>query len=135
MLLRLSMRLLELLALSAAMFLLPFAIHSTVQCFDHLHEFMSRRAQSPYASVSWGSIGFALLVLVGWHVALGRVGYWVVPDATGGKGTGTGGVTWGRVLGRIVIPLGLGVLGVQFLVQVWGRRESPMPFVRVEGVR
>jgi hypothetical protein len=128
--LRLAMRVLEIVALAAAMFIVPTFIHQGVKSLDDVYELLGRRARSPYEpAVPWTSVLIAVLVMTGWHVWLGRLSYKTVVE---GKGDG---VSWGRVLGRIVIPFLLVVFGVQFAHQLFVRVTSPAPLVKENVVR
>lgn len=131
------MRILEALGLAVAMLLAPLTIQNVVLCLDALHEFMGRRAQSPYVPVSWVGVVFAVGFVLGWHVWLGRLSYLVVLENGEGKAEGNGhakrsterGLSWGRVLGRILVPALLIVLAGGFVWDVVCRVRDPMPFV------
>jgi hypothetical protein len=122
---RLLMRILELLLLTAAFYILPTFLHHIVQSIDDLYDILGRTARSPYTAVSGVSVGVGILVVLGWHVWLGRLGYKAMLDG-GKEGVGRTG-SWGRVLGRVVMPVFLVVFGIQFGYQVlrrwviWGR--------------
>lgn len=125
---RLAMRSLEVIALAAAMLVIPFTIHSGMLCFDAFHEFLGRRARSPYSATSWGSVVGAVVMMAGWTLGLGRLGYLV----DGGAMVGTKvqrHISWGRILGRIVIPLLLVALTGNLALEFWRRVAKPMPFV------
>jgi hypothetical protein len=141
---RLGMHSLEILGLATAMLLIPLTMHRAVQGLDEMYEILGRQAKSPYAHLSWVNIVFAFVVLVAWHVWLARLTYLTVLDggpagdedeaATKGKresgstasSTSTEKsssssiksenktVSWGRVLGRVVIPFLLVTLGLHF---------------------
>jgi hypothetical protein len=129
----LSILILKAFIVALAIFVLPRTIHTIVRCFDDLNEMMGRRAKSPFEgqALCRGGVVVALGLLVGWHCVLGRLSYRAIveedEDGDGGvskvgkeideekvrKGKG---VTWGRVLGRIIIP---GLLGGLLMVLVW----------------
>jgi len=119
---RLSMRFLESSTLAATMLFVPALMHRIVQSLDNVYELLGRRARSPYEPVvPWTSLFIATFLLLGWHVWLGRLSYKTVVEGSGGKGK----VSWGRVLGRIVVPFLLLSLWVQFVWQLcykWSRR-------------
>ncbi|USP75635.1 hypothetical protein yc1106_02909 [Curvularia clavata] len=140
---RLGMHSLEVAAITAAMLMIPLTIHRAVQGFDEMYEILGRRAESPYAQFSWMNASFAFIVLLGWHLWLGRLAYLTVleggvdeekdegregkstlssssTDQSGVK-TGKEVVSWGRLLGRIVIPLLLVTLGLHFAYQICGQ--------------
>lgn len=84
-----------------------------VQCVDEMYETLGRRARSPWETdtggfrVIWGVV--LMLVL---HGALWRVSYGCVlsergrdVQEDGSDGQKNRGVTWERVLVRIVVPL------------------------------
>ncbi|KAH7071975.1 hypothetical protein BKA63DRAFT_378580, partial [Paraphoma chrysanthemicola] len=116
--LRLSMRLLEVIALAASMFVLPAGIHYIVQVFDETYEIVGRRARSPYdVPFSGVSIAIAGLISLAWHLWLGRLSYSAIVEEQRDAGNGdakTRKISWGRILGRIVIPIALLSLGVHF---------------------
>jgi hypothetical protein len=96
------------------MYIVPTLIHSTVQSLDEVYELLGRRARSPYAL---SSILIASVLLVAWHVWIGRLSYKTVVE---GSKRGSG-VSWGRVLGRVVVPVVLVVFGVDFAYGLSGR--------------
>ncbi|KAH9880367.1 hypothetical protein IAQ61_000658 [Plenodomus lingam] len=139
--LRLFMLSLEVSALGAATLLAPTIIHALTLCFSELYELTDRRAHSPYAPRSWGSIGLALLLLGAWVLALARLAYIVDFEGDRGRargqergrehgadGPGTRGacVSWGRIAGRIIAPVLLFVLTGDFLLGVARRVVDPM---------
>ncbi|KAF2025661.1 hypothetical protein EK21DRAFT_75926 [Setomelanomma holmii] len=133
--LRLGMSFSELLATSSAMAVLAGLIHIVVQNIDETYEIIGRRARSPYApSNSVLSLITASLLLFVWHVWLGRLSYSAIMeqdvDESGNeKGETTRRISWGRVLGRIVVPMLLLSLGVHFAFQLAQRLITPTPFV------
>ncbi|KAF1832279.1 hypothetical protein BDW02DRAFT_503371 [Decorospora gaudefroyi] len=112
----LAMLTLEVIALSTTMLLLPALLHAGVQTLDQLYELLSRRAQSPYLHTSSSSILLATLILCAWHVWIGRLAFLTVLE--GGSRYGSAAVSWGRVLGRVVVPLLLVGLGGLFVGRV-----------------
>jgi hypothetical protein len=123
------MRVLEIIALAAAMFIVPTLIHQGVKSLDDVYELLGRRARSPYEpAIPWTSVVVAISILVVWHVWLGRMSYKTVVE--GKRDGGMDGISWGRVLGRIVIPFLLVVFGVQFAHQLFVRVTSPAPLVK-----
>ncbi|KAF2849503.1 hypothetical protein T440DRAFT_480030 [Plenodomus tracheiphilus IPT5] len=127
---RLGMRGAEILALAVIMLIVPLMIQSLVLCFGQLYEVVGRRARSPYTGSSWGSVDIAMGLMVGWVGVLGWLGYRV--DFEGGRVGGEKegrSVSWGRVVGRIGIPLLLIVLMGHFAVMVLRRVVDPLPFV------
>ncbi|KAF1850797.1 uncharacterized protein K460DRAFT_400835 [Cucurbitaria berberidis CBS 394.84] len=141
---RLGMRSLELLAVTGAMFVVPSVIQRLVHSLDDVYELLGRRARSPYATISWTGVIVALLLLLAWHVWLGRLSYRVVledgPARRAGErssarderveqNTASGRVKWGRVLGRVVIPLLLVVFAVHFVYQLLHIVTKPAPLI------
>ena len=109
----LSLLFLKIAGVALAMLLLPRTMQMGVQCVDEMYETLGRRARSPWKTdtggfgVIWGVI--LMLVL---HGALWRVSYGCVLDERGRDVQEDGsddqknrGVTWGRVLVRIVVPV------------------------------
>lgn len=136
------MRGIEMLGLTAAMFLLPFAMHSVVQCFDGMHRLLGRQARSPFAGTH-GLLGLIVgAALVGaWHVWLARLSYCVVLDGDGGgdqdgreHGRPETQISWGRILSRIIVPLFLLGFAVQFVYAVAARVVAPAPFITANTV-
>jgi hypothetical protein len=129
------MRLLEVVALAAAMFIVPASIHYVVQSIDETYEILGRRARSPYAPpTSVVSIAIANVLLVAWHVCLGRLSYSAIMEESDEgdikkEETKPRRVYWGRVLGRIVVPMLLLSLGVHFVYQLAQRLSTPAPFI------
>ena len=131
---RLGMRSLEVISVAAAMLVIPSLIQRLVRSVDDVYELLGRRARSPYVAVSWTSIVVAVVMLLGWHLWLGRLSYRVVLEDSGeeeiGGGVGKGArISWGRVLGRVVIPLLLLVAAVHFVYEIVYRAGNPAPFV------
>lgn len=151
---RLGMRSLEVVALAAAMLMVPVVMQCAVQGFDEIYEILGRRARSPYAKMSWMNILLCVVLMVGWHFWLGRLTYCTVLEegkneaeeekkGEEGKSTETFGltdgkereseerrVTWGRVLGRAIIPALLVAFGLQFGYQVLRRLTAdPRPLI------
>ncbi|KAF2821173.1 hypothetical protein CC86DRAFT_110150 [Ophiobolus disseminans] len=124
---RLAMRILEIVALAGAMFIVPTGIHRIVQSFDEVYELLGRRARSPYTPATpWVSVLVAGVLLAGWQVCLGRLSYTAVMEVEGARGRRS---PWGRVLGRIIMPILLLSLGVHFAYQLLGAVIRPAEFV------
>jgi hypothetical protein len=129
------MRALEITALAATMFIVPTFMHKGVTALDDVYELLGRRARSPYeVDVPWSSVVIAMVCMAGWHVWLGRLSYKTVVESSSDGLEGKGRISWGRVLGRVIIPLLLVVFGVQFAVQVVGRVVRPALLVKGNGV-
>ncbi|KAH9871001.1 hypothetical protein J1614_006575 [Plenodomus biglobosus] len=135
---RLGMRSVEVVALAAAMLVVPWMVHSIMLCFSEMYEFLGRRATSPYSTNSWASVLIALVLMIGWVGVLGRLCYSVDLEEKGKttqRSTGVvgekeqRGVSWGRILGRIVIPLLLIVLTGHFALEFARRVSNPMPII------
>jgi hypothetical protein len=137
---RLGMRILEVIALAAAMFIVPGLIHYGVQCIDEIYEVLGRRARSPYApSIPIISFAIAGVLLVAWHIWLGRLSYSAIMEQGAGQTKQKGAqttektsekrVSWGRILGRIVIPLVLLSLAMNFSSQLIQRLANPNPWI------
>lgn len=112
---RLSITVLKIFLMAIVMFLVPRTIHSIVHNFDILQEITGRRARSPFELyVRWGrSVIVALGLLVTWHEVLRRLSYRIVSKDNGGDAfvktgreekRGLLNVSWGTVLGRVIIP-------------------------------
>jgi hypothetical protein len=126
---RLSMRFLEVIALVGAMFIVPTGIHRAVQGVDEVYELVGRRARSPYgSSSSWMSVIAAAILLMGWHVWLGRLSYKAIMEDES-EVSKQRRSSWGRILGRIVVPLLLLSFGVHFLYQLFDKFAHPAPFI------
>lgn len=119
--------------LTLAFYIIPLTIHKTVQSVDTLYDLLDRRARSPYeAPISFASMLIAGGLIMGWHVCLAVLGYVAVDDEDGQgergkrKGSGEGvGWNWDRILGKVVIPFGLLVLGIQFGWEIIGKFMEP----------
>ncbi|OAL03054.1 hypothetical protein IQ06DRAFT_303666 [Phaeosphaeriaceae sp. SRC1lsM3a] len=106
---RLFLTIIKFTALTASMYFIPTFMHSIVRSLDDVYELLGRRAQT--TEVSWLGLGIATVVLAAWHVWLGRMSYVAV-----GRGKG-----WGKVLGRIVLPVAIGAMGLGFGYAIWER--------------
>jgi hypothetical protein len=141
---RLGMRSLELVAFAAAMLIVPATIHQGVRSLDELYELLERRARSPYIRVSWIGVVVAVVLMLGWHVWLGRLGYRTILESTFEKLEGQQStvsneaerarrreeaVSWGRVLGRIVVPFLLLLHGLQFAWKIGQGLVTPKSLV------
>jgi len=135
---RLVMRCLEVIALAAVMLVIPFAIHGAMLCFDDFDDFLGRRARSPYSQISWISVVGAMTMVAAWTLVLGRLGYLVDVEVGEERVQCTGGasgrktqrrVSWGRVLGRISIPLILVTLTGHLALDFLRRVAEPMPYI------
>lgn len=116
---------LKLLFLTLATYILPTLIHRMTLSFSCLYDLLSRRARSPFApEPSWADIVTAGVVFLAWHVWLVRLSYFGIMEGR------KKGVSWGRVLGRIVVPGGLLLLGVGFGVEVRKRTGGEVAFVK-----
>jgi hypothetical protein len=104
--------LLKFILLTASLYIVPTLIHTAVRSLDTLHEVRGRRARAPY---TLSSILVASALLVGWHVVLGRLSYKTIIE-----GKKKGSVSWGRVLGRVVVPGVLVIFGVIFGGEIAG---------------
>src|SRR3954462_2044731 len=77
---------LKLLALTAAMYILPTLMHTITQSLSELYDLLGRRARSPYElDVPWVSVAVAGVVLVAWHVWLGRLSYIGIMEGSKGE--------------------------------------------------
>jgi hypothetical protein len=141
----------ELFFLTFLLYVLASTMHAVVQCFDVLYALLGRQARSPFvAGGLLGSVGVAVsVVFVGaWSLWLGRLSYCAVFDGVEekregeeeeeGEGQGQGhgqgekarkGVSWGRVLGRLVVPLFLVGSMLRFVYVVAERVAEPLPFI------
>jgi NADH:ubiquinone oxidoreductase subunit 5 (subunit L)/multisubunit Na+/H+ antiporter MnhA subunit len=141
---RLSMRCLEVVALAVAMLFVPLTMHRAVRGLDEVYELLDRRAQSPYAIVSWTSIVTAAVMLLGWHIWLGRLSYRTVLEAASTsmndvtikpaerealeeRKSQEARISWGRILSRLVVPCLLLTLGSHFVFQIFTRIKDPRP--------
>jgi hypothetical protein len=129
---RLGMRLLEVIALAGAMFIVPTGFHRIVQSVDEVYELLGRRARSPYApQPPLMSIVVATMLLAGWHIWLGRLSYKAIMEDEDDKTRDSkqSQTSWGRILGRIVIPLVLLSFGLHFVYMLFDKSANPAPFV------
>jgi hypothetical protein len=139
---RLGMRSLEVISLAAAMLVVPATIHQGVRSLDEVYELLGRRARSPYTSISWLGIILAVVLMLGWHIWLGRLSYRTLLDKrvqytdhayTTSKEREQGKqeerISWGRILGRIFLPLLLLLFGLHFAFQIAQGLVSPRELV------
>jgi hypothetical protein len=132
---RFGMRVLEVIALAAAMFIVPTSIHRVVQSFDKVHELLGRRARSPYSpAIPWTSVIISTVLLTGWHLWLGRLSYKTIVESNADTGS-KGRASWGRVLGRIIMPLLLLSFGLQFAYLLLEKVTKPVPIVTGNVIR
>lgn len=133
----LSLLTLKIVGVALAMLLLPRTIQVGVQCVDEMYETLGRRARSPWGTEvgGFGAIcGVVLLFVL--HGALWRVSYGCVLDERGrdvqedvqedgSDGQKYRGVTWERVLVRVVVPVLLYGGLCSMIWTLWGgiRRE------------
>jgi hypothetical protein len=126
---RLGMRIVEVIALAVAMFIVPTFIHQVVRSFDDMYELLGRRSRSPYSpAIPWSSVIISTILLAGWHLWLGRLSYKTIVESSDDAGSKRR-VSWGRVLGRIVLPLLLLSFGLQFAHLLFDRVTKPAPIV------
>ena len=125
------------------MLFVPLTMHCGVQGLDEIYELLDRRAQSPYVTISWMSIVVAAVILLGWHIWLGRLSYRTdleaasIPLDTAStteekehlkeKRVQEKRISWGRILSRLVIPCLLLTLGSHFLFEISTRFKDPRP--------
>jgi hypothetical protein len=122
-------------------------IHYFVQCLDEIHDATGRRSRSKFEVVSWGRIVFGMGLLVGWHVCIVRLSLLsasqIEDDKSGGAmghereggGKREKSVTWGHVLGRVLIPAFLVSSSAVWSVQLTGRLFFPLAVGKEEGLR
>jgi membrane protease YdiL (CAAX protease family) len=110
---RLALPILKFLLLTASLYIVPTLIHTAVRALDALYELQGRRSRSPY---TLSTILAASALLVAWHVWVGRLSYKTIVE-----GKRRGGVSWGRVLGRVIVPGILIIFGLGFVGEVVGR--------------
>jgi hypothetical protein len=135
--LRLSMRLVEVVLMALAMYLLPTMIQYVVRCIDDLNEKVGRRAQSPFGSVSGSRILLGVMVFVLWHVIVVWLGYTAFvgseEEETRAEFSRTnagihqrgGGLQWNRTFGRIILPSYLILALLFFAYQLTSRLFWP----------
>lgn len=111
---------LKFLALTASMYFIPTFMHSIVRSLDDVYELLGRRTQT--TDVSLLGLGIAVVVMGAWHLWLGRMSYMAARNGGGKRGG------WGKVLGYVLVPVLVGVMGVGFgwevLGRAMGRREG-----------
>jgi membrane protease YdiL (CAAX protease family) len=110
---RLALPILKFFLLTASLYIVPTLIHTAVRALDSLYEILGRRSRSPY---TLSTILAASALLVAWHVWVGRLSYKTIVE-----GKRRGGVSWGRVLGRVIVPGVLVIFGLGFVGEVAGR--------------
>jgi hypothetical protein len=109
----LSLLFLKITGVAVAMLLLPRTIQMGVQCVDEMYETLGRRARSPWETKTGGfGVIWGVILLFVLHGALWRVSYGCVLDERGrgvqedgSDGQKYRGVTWERVLVRVVVPV------------------------------
>ncbi|KAF2635487.1 hypothetical protein P280DRAFT_523031 [Massarina eburnea CBS 473.64] len=121
--------------------------HLLVRVVDETWETLSRRARSPFSPFSVWSLGLGVLVICAWHGGLARLSC-VAGDGLDGKGESeseseseglgkerrkSGGKSWSRVMGTIVVPGYLVLSFLFYVVQVVGRVWTPVYIVTVAG--
>ncbi|KAA8611727.1 hypothetical protein PtrSN002B_006874 [Pyrenophora tritici-repentis] len=148
---RIGMLCLEILALAAAMLLVPTLIHQAVRALDVVYEHLGRRARSPWEYGTWLSIALSVTGLTMWHLCLARLSWGTVleqerktmtegeiqkdrnetldSNSTNSVERKSQNITWGRILSRIVIPALLLVLGTHFAYALVRRVWVPRPLV------
>ncbi|KAF1930176.1 uncharacterized protein M421DRAFT_3921 [Didymella exigua CBS 183.55] len=110
---RLTTLIVKVIGTALAVFLVPRTIHVLVLCLDGLYEMLGRRAASPWELQSFSGFGavVGLLIMAVLHHLLFLIGYGAIfdEDLSGpykeGAEKGKRGVTWERVLMRVIIPL------------------------------
>ena len=91
------------------------AVHYFVQCLDEIYDVTGRKSRSKFEGVKLGRIVLGVGLLLGWHVWIVRLS--VVSTSAldeGGKEEGARDegdergirkrVSWGRILGRVLVP-------------------------------
>jgi hypothetical protein len=122
---RQGMRSLEVVGLTAAILIVPTIIHQGVQSLDEVYELLGRKARSPYATLSWLGIAIAVVLMLGWHIWLGRLSYRAVLETPRSpkeyeiandedERIIEERISWARIFGRIIIPSLLLSLGIHF---------------------
>lgn len=125
---------LKLVAQAGAFVFLSKFIHQLVQCLDEIYDATGRRSRSKFEKLQWGRVVLGVLLLAGWQVWLVRLSGMVVVEEEG-KGRGQGddhgpekqgeksktSVSWGRILGRILIPAFLVCSGAIWSIRLTGR--------------
>ncbi|KAF2800984.1 hypothetical protein K505DRAFT_355234 [Melanomma pulvis-pyrius CBS 109.77] len=108
-------------------------IHQLVQCLDEIYDATGRRSRSKFEKVQWGRVVLGVLLLAGWQVWLARLSGMVVVEEGRGGGQGddrglekqreefTTGVSWGRILGRILVPAFLVCSAAIWFIRLAGR--------------
>jgi hypothetical protein len=122
-------------------------IHYFVQCLDEIHDATGRRSRSKFEVISWGRIVFGLGMLVGWHVCIVRLSLLSASKLEDEEDGGTMGddgeggakreksISWGRILGRVLIPAFLVSSSAMWSVQLTGRLFFPLAVGKEEGLR
>jgi hypothetical protein len=125
------------------------AVHYFVQCLDEIYDATGRRSRSKFEGVKWGRIVFGVGLLIGWHVWIVRLS--VVSASRveeGGKEEmeGYGGegekrekrekrVSWGRILGRVLVPAFLVLSGTLWSIQLTSQLLFPETVERNKGLK
>ena len=145
---------LEILALAAAMLLVPTLMHQAVCALDDVYDQLGRRARSPWEKGKWLGVILGVAGLSVWHMWLGRLSWGVVLEGAKNKTTDVGrikgqrgmnenvehdgandakskmgSISWGRVMSRIVIPLLLVILATHFTYALVCKLKDPRPLV------
>ncbi|KAF2708661.1 hypothetical protein K504DRAFT_352932, partial [Pleomassaria siparia CBS 279.74] len=116
--------------------LLSRLTHQLVRCFDSVYDATSRRSRTEFEAVPWGRLAVGAVLLVSWHVWLARLSHVAIVEARvrgeaerGGRGGQVlesradeeKSVSWGRILGRVLVPLFLACSGVVWSVKLTAR--------------
>lgn len=109
---RLSIFVVKVTGTALAMFLVPRLIHVLVCSLDDLYEMIGRRAVSPWETQSSSGHGVlvGLVAMAVMHHLLSRIGYGAIfnKDLSDSKKPGARkeeGLTWEKVLMRVIIPV------------------------------
>jgi len=115
----------KLLVQACAFFLVSKSIHSLVHSLDAVYDTVGRRSRTKFERVEWGRLVLGVTLLVGWHVLLVKLSILSSDFSVGkevldeeervGKSTK---LSWGRLLGRVVIPAVLILAGAGFAVRL-----------------
>ena len=105
---RLARSILSLVALTIALYILPTFIQHIAHSLSALSALTGRRARTAFEDIPASSVVVGVAVLAVWHGVLAGLSYYSVRRRDG---------SWGRVLGRVVVP---GVLLGGLMVRVWG---------------
>ncbi|KAJ4289036.1 hypothetical protein N0V90_011378 [Kalmusia sp. IMI 367209] len=124
---RTAMRLLELCLAALALVVVPSTIQFFVRSLDTLYEVVGRRARSTFDELAWSSLVVGGGALVAWHAVLVALSYKAIIEKSVERKKG---YTWGKILGRVLVPAYLVVALVGLFSTLASRIATPIVLPR-----